>query len=194
MTLMPSTMPGLGIPAPDFTLPNTNEEAGTSLVKLDDFAASQALLVAFWCNHCPYVIHVREGFADFAREYQSRGLAVVAIGANDVKTHPADNPDRMKEAARQFGYTFPYLYDESQQVAKAYDAACTPDFFLYDEHHKLVYRGQFDASRPGNSEPVTGHDMRRAVDAVLAGQPVTGEQLPSIGCNIKWQPGNEPGQ
>ena len=183
MALTPSTMPELGLPAPAFSLPDT----GGRSVQLEDFAAQPALLVAFWCNHCPYVKHIRAGFVEFVREYQPRGLAVVAISANDVTTHPADSPDAMRAEARQHGFGFPYLYDESQDVARAYDAACTPDFFLYDDDRRLVYRGQFDGSRPGNDVAVTGADLRRAVDAVLAGQDVPGEQTPSIGCNIKWK-------
>ncbi len=180
-----SRMPALGLAAPDFALPDT----GGHLVRRDDFAASPALLVAFWCNHCPFVKHVQQGFVAFAREYQPRGLAVVAISANDVTAYPADSPAHMKENAALHGYSFPYLYDESQDVARAYEAACTPDFFLYDKARRLVYRGQFDSSRPGSGEPVTGADLRRAVDAVLAGQPLPADQRPSLGCNIKWKHG-----
>jgi peroxiredoxin len=181
-------MPALGIPAPDFSLPDT---AG-NIVSRDDFAASRALLVAFWCNHCPFVKHLREAFVAFANDCQQRGLAVVAINANDADNYPDDSPDAMRAAAEEFGYSFPYLYDEDQSVAKAYAAACTPDFFLYDADRKLAYRGQFDASRPGNDQPVDGSDLRAAVDAVLAGAAPPAEQLPSIGCNIKWKPGNAP--
>ena len=157
-----------------------------------DFAAAPALLVAFLCNHCPYVRHVRSGLADFAREYQKRGLAVVGISSNDVGAYPQDGPDGMREEARDAGYTFPYLFDEKQDVAKAFAAACTPDFFLFDGGRRLAYRGQFDGSRPSNGVPVTGENLRNAVDAVLAGRSPDAEQTPSIGCNIKWIPGNAP--
>jgi len=190
MALTPSTMPGLGRPATPFALPDTDG----NLVTLDDFDAAAALLVVFWCNHCPYVRHIREGFSRFADEYLSRGLAVVAINANDVSTHPDDDPAQMRIEAREHGYSFPYLFDETQQTALAYRAACTPDFFLYDGARTLAYRGQFDASRPGNNVPVSGADLRRAVDALLKGTPVSPDQRPSIGCNIKWKPGNEPAQ
>jgi thiol-disulfide isomerase/thioredoxin len=179
----------LGTPAPDFSLP---EPATGGTVALDDFRGSPALLVLFISNHCPFVKHIREALARFASGYRSRGLACVAIGANDVVNYPDDGPARIAEEVNTFGYSFPYLYDESQATAKAYRAACTPDFFLFDAGRKLVYRGQFDGSRPGNAVPVTGADLRAAVDAVLAGQPVSAEQKPSIGCNIKWKPGNEP--
>lgn len=188
MALTPSTMPGLGTPAPAFALPDIDGR----IVSLGDLSAAPALLVAFWCNHCPYVQHIRDGFTAFAREYQSQGLGIVAINANDVTTHPEDSPECMKAEADTYDFTFAYLYDESQRVAHSYKAACTPDFFLYDAARKLVYRGQFDAARPGNDAPVTGKDLRRAVDAVLAGQDVPENQLPGIGCNIKWKPGNEP--
>ena len=188
MALTPSTMPGLGTPAPGFALPDTNGR----IVTRDDFTTSPALLVAFWCNHCPYVRHIRDGFATFVREYQPKGLGVVAINANNASTHPDDSPECMKIEADRYGFTFAYLYDESQQIAISYEAACTPDFFLYDTARKLVYRGQFDDARPGNNVPVTGRDLRRAVDAILAGQAAPEDQRPSIGCNIKWKPGNEP--
>jgi len=181
-------MPDLGLQMPAFELPDIDgRQVGPA--NLPDYTA---LLVAFWCNHCPYVQHIREGFVAFAREYQSRGLAVVAINANDVTTHPDDSPEQMKIESEHHEYAFPYLYDEAQEVARAFQAACTPDFFLYDKQHRLVYRGQFDASRPGNSIPVTGSDLRGAVDALLNDQPVSQEQIPSIGCNIKWKSGNEP--
>ena len=185
-----STMLPLGSPAPDFRLPDAAR--GGALVTRDDFAAAPGLLVMFLCNHCPFVQHLRHELARFGREYAERGLAVVAVSANDAATHPQDGPEEMAEEAAAVGYTFPYLYDESQAVAKAYHAACTPDFFLFDGGRRLVYRGQFDASRPGNGVPVTGADLRAACDALLAGQPVPEEQQPSIGCNIKWKPGNEP--
>ena len=154
--------------------------------------SAPALLVMFICNHCPYVKHIRSGLAQLGRDYQSRGAAIVAISANDAANYPEDGPARMREEARVAGYTFPYLHDETQAVAKAYRAACTPDFFLFDHTRKLVYRGQFDDSRPGNGVPVTGKDLRAALDAVLACRPVPADQKPSIGCNIKWKAGNEP--
>lgn len=184
-----STMLPLGTPAPTFDLP---EPATGRTVTLTDFQNAPALLVIFMCNHCPFVKHLRQGLAQFAREYQDRGLAIVAVSANDVANYPEDSPARMVEEARVFGYPFPYLYDETQVVAKAYRAACTPDFFLFDAGRKLVYRGQFDGSRPGNNLPVTGADLRAAADAALAGQPVSSNQKPSIGCNIKWKAGNGP--
>ncbi len=182
-----STMLPLGSTAPDFSLPNVDGRTVTR----EDFTA-RPLLAVFMCNHCPFVIHIREQFVKFAKEYQGKGLAVVGISSNDVSTHPDDSPARMKEDATKFGYTFPYLYDDSQGVAKAYQAACTPDFFLFDKQHKLVYRGQFDDSRPQSGIPVTGQDLRAACDAVLAGKPVPTMQKPSIGCNIKWKAGQEP--
>ena len=188
MALTPSTMLPLGTSAPDFKLPDTHGKT----VALADFKNAPALLVVFMCNHCPYVKHIRGALAGLARDYQARGAAVVGINANDAVTHPGDSPEKMKEEVAQFHYTFPYLYDESQAVAKAYHAACTPDIFLFGKDHKLVYRGQFDDSRPGNGKPVTGADLRAALDAVLAGRPVPAQQTPSIGCNIKWKAGNEP--
>lgn len=182
-----STMLPLGSAAPNFTLPNIDE----SLVGLHDFTG-EPLLVVFMCNHCPFVIHLREALADFAAEYQEKGLKIVGISSNDVATHPQDGPKEMQAEAASAGYTFPYLYDETQAVAKAYRAACTPDFFLFDREHKLVYRGQFDDSRPQSGIPVTGQDLRAAADAVLAGEPVIEAQKPSIGCNIKWKAGSEP--
>jgi len=145
------------------------------------------------CNHCPYVQHIRARFADLAREYQARNVAVVGIDANDVAAYPADSPEEMARAAREYKFSFPYLYDESQEVAKAYRTACTPDFFLFDSDRKLAYRGQMDDSRPGNNLPLTGKDLRAALDALLAGRPISGDQKPSLGCNIKWKAGNAPG-
>ena len=188
MAETPSTMAQLGTLAPDFRLPDTNGR----LVSLCDFAKAPALLVVFMCNHCPFVKHIRAGLAQFARDYQPRGLAMVGINSNDVASYPDDSPAKMAEEVKAAAYTFPYLYDERQTVAKAYHAACTPDFFLYDRDRRLVYRGQFDDSRPSNGRPVTGSDLRAAVDAVLAGRPVSAEQRPSIGCNIKWKPGAAP--
>ena len=181
-------MLALGAAAPDFALPDA--VTGRS-VKLSDFKGSP-LVVAFICNHCPFVKHVQAGLAAFARDYAARGLTFVGINSNDVTDHPDDSPARMKEEARAAGYVFPYLFDESQAVAQAYKAACTPDFFLFDKAHKLVYRGQLDGSRPGNDVPVTGEDLRAAADAVLAGRPVATAQRPSLGCNIKWKKGREP--
>lgn len=183
-----STMLPLGTAAPAFSLPNVDGRT----VTLQDVSGKKGLLVAFICNHCPFVKHLRAGLAEFGRTYQEKGLAIVAISSNDVATHPDDSPEKMKAEAASAGYTFPYLYDESQAVAHEYHAACTPDFFLFDADLKLVYRGQFDSSRPGNGIPVTGEDLRAACDAVLLGKPVPEPQKPSIGCNIKWKSGHEP--
>jgi peroxiredoxin len=188
MAVTPSTMLPLGTPAPGFRLPDTRGK----VVSLDDAADAKAYLVCFICNHCPFVIHIREELARFAREYQQRGVFIVGINANNAKTHPDDSPEQMVIEVEKAGYTFPYLFDETQETAKAYRAACTPDFFLFDPRRALVYRGQFDDSRPGNGIPVTGKDLRAAVEAVLAGKSPSAEQRPSIGCNIKWKPGNEP--
>jgi peroxiredoxin len=177
-----------GDPAPEFSLPDFNGRTYT----LGDFADAKALLVMAVCNHCPFVKHVAEGIRDLARDFMPKGVAIVGINSNDIKTHPEDSPKKMKQAAAEWGWDFPYLFDESQDVAKAYGAACTPDFFLFDSKQKLAYRGQLDDSRPGNEIPVTCKDLRAAIDSVLAGKPVKGEQKPSIGCNIKWKPGNEP--
>jgi peroxiredoxin len=184
-----STMLPLGTRAPDFSL--TNVVDGKT-VSLRDFAGKSGLLVMFLCNHCPFVKHLQAALAAFGKEYQAKGLGIVAISSNDVASHPDDSPEKMKQEAQQAGYTFPYLYDETQDVAKAYKAACTPDFFLFDRHQALIYRGQFDSSRPGNGKPITGADLRAACDLVLAGKPVPPDQKPSIGCNIKWKPGREP--
>ena len=178
-----STMLPLGTAAPEFSLPNID---GTT-VSLSDFRDKKGLLVIFMCNHCPFVIHLREALAAFANEYQEKGLGIVGINANDVANFPDDSPQKMKTESAAVGYTFPYLYDESQEVAQAYKAACTPDFFLFDGDLTLVYRGQFDDSRPGNEKPITGADLRTACDAVVAGLRVPDEQTPSIGCNIKWK-------
>jgi len=181
-------MLSLGTKAPDFSLVNVDGRT----VSLSDFDGSPALLVIFMCNHCPFVKHIASGLARLGYEYQSRGVAMVGISSNDVSKYPADSPEQMIHEAELQGYSFPYLYDEDQAVAKAYKAACTPDFFLFDAEQKLVYRGQLDSSRPGNGIPVTGEDLRRALDTVLAGNPVPEEQTPSIGCNIKWRVGDEP--
>jgi peroxiredoxin len=178
----------LGATAPSFELADPSGRR----VSLESLDGSPALLVAFICSHCPFVKHVRAGFAALAAEYQKRGVAVVAIASNDAKAYPEDGPEGMAAEAKEVGYTFPYLFDETQEVAKAYGAACTPDFFLFDRERRLFYRGQMDGSRPGNGVPVTGEDLRRALDAVLAGQPAPEVQRPSLGCNIKWKPGNEP--
>jgi peroxiredoxin len=183
-----STMLPLGTKAPDFSLPNVDGRT----VSLNDCRGSRGTLVAFLCNHCPFVIHIRSEFARFAREYQTKGIGVVAINSNDSAAYPEDAPDKMAAEAAAAGYEFPYLFDETQSVAKSYRAACTPDFFLFDASLQLVYRGQFDASRPSNNIPVTGSDLRAACDAVIAGKPIAEGQRPSIGCNIKWKPGNEP--
>jgi len=181
-------MLALGTEAPDFSLP----AAQGKTVSRADFAGAPALLVMFLCNHCPYVIHVREVLAELVREYQGRGVAAVGISSNDVKAYPADGFEEMKAFAKESGFSFPYLYDETQQVAKAYRAACTPDLFLFDRDHKLAYRGQLDASRPGNSVPITGADLRAALEAVLGGRKPHPRQKPSMGCNIKWKPGQAP--
>ena len=183
-----SRMLELGTLAPPFALPDPSGQVH----RLDDFDGAPALLVAFICNHCPYVKHIVDGFAAFAREYGDKGLAVVAISPNDADTYPADAPPAMAEVAATHGFTFPYLHDASQAVALAYQAICTPDFFLFDADHRLVYRGQFDESRPESGIPVTGEDLRAACDAVLRGEAPPLDQRPSIGCNIKWRPGNEP--
>ena len=188
MVMTASTMLPLGTPAPDFSLPNV----GGRTISLSDFADNKGLLVIFMCNHCPFVKHLRSALAEFGREYQAKGLGIVGISSNDVSTHPDDSPEKMVEEAQDAGYTFPYLYDESQDIAKAYHAACTPDFFLFDGNCKLVYRGQFDDSRPDSGIPVTGADLRAACDAVLAGGAVPAEQKPSIGCNIKWKAESAP--
>jgi len=188
MAMTPSTMLPLGTMAPTFQLPSTDGP----LVALSDFHGAPALLVMFICNHCPFVKHLRSALAALANEYQPQGVAIVAISSNDPIGYPADSPAKMADEKREAGYIFPYLFDASQDVAKSYRAACTPDFFLFDQDQKLVYRGQFDDSRPGDGKPITGRDLKLALDAVLARQPVAVAQKPSIGCNIKWRPGNEP--
>ena len=188
MVLTPSTMLSLGTKAPDFSLKGIDGKS----VSLADFSQARALLVIFLCNHCPYVKHVAEGLARLAKDYQAQGVAVVGINSNDAKKHPDDSPEKMVEEHKQRGYTFPYLFDETQDVAKAYRAACTPDFYVFDAQQRLAYRGQMDSSRPNSGVPVTGEDLRVALDAVLAGRSVGEDQRPSIGCNIKWKPGSEP--
>lgn len=188
MAQTPSTMLPLGTVAPAFTLPDTTLQQ----VSLETFAGAPALLVMFICNHCPFVKHLRSELAQLGRDYVAQGLGIVAISSNDADAYPADSPAKMIEEQQAAGYNFPYLFDGTQEVAKSYRAACTPDFYLFDKDRRLVYRGQFDDSRPSNGLPVTGKDLRAAIDAVLAGKPVSTEQRPSIGCNIKWRPGQEP--
>ena len=189
MAVTPSTMLELGTTAPDFHL---GDAVSGKVLSLADFKDAPALVVAFVCNHCPYVKHLGESLAAFGRDVQAKGVAMVGISSNDVSTHPQDGPEKMAQEAREVGYTFPYLYDETQDVAKAYRAACTPDFYVFDGERRLVYRGQFDDSRPGNKLPITGADLRDAVDAVLEGREISADQKPSMGCNIKWTPGHEP--
>ena len=188
MAAAPSRMLALGTPAPAFSLPATDGR----LVSLGDFARHKALLVMFICNHCPFVKHVRQELSRLGRDYADRGAAIVAINSNDADAYPDDAPDRMREEAAAAGYTFPYLFDATQEVARAYQAACTPDFFLFDGARRLVYRGQLDDSRPDSGIQVTGRDLRAALDAALAGRPPSSDQKPSLVCNIKWRPGNEP--
>ena len=178
----------LGTRAPDFELPDTSGKT----VHLSDFKGSRGLVVVFMCNHCPYVKHLRGGLAKLAADYQPRGIAMVGINSNDADKYPADSPAQMAIEAKSAGYAFPYLFDATQKVAQAYQAACTPDFFLFDGEQRLVYRGQFDDSRPGNNIPVSGKDLRAALDALIEGRPIGAEQKTSLGCNIKWKPGNEP--
>jgi len=179
-----STMLALGTPAPDFALVDV---VSGKTVRRDDFRGKQALLVMFICAHCPFVKHIEQELAKLGKDYAAQPLGIVAISSNDATTHPADSPAGLKQQAETFGFNFAYLYDETQSVAHAYDAACTPDFYLFDADFRLVYRGQFDASRPGNGIPVTGQGLRAAIDLALAGKPVTTDQDPSIGCNIKWK-------
>ncbi|WP_164101925.1 thioredoxin family protein [Candidatus Laterigemmans baculatus] len=183
-----STMLPLGTSAPDFALPDTEG----NLVRLSDFQGAPALLVVFMCNHCPYVKHVAAGLRDLAAEYQGKGVAVVGISSNDADAYPDDSPAKMAEEKAAQGYTFPYLYDADQSVAKAYHAACTPDFYVFDAERRLAYRGQMDSSRPKTDRPITGEDLRAALDGILASGKAPEAQTPSIGCNIKWKPGNEP--
>jgi peroxiredoxin len=184
MAATPSTMMPLGTQAPAFELPDT---LSGRMLSLNDLRSEKATLVMFICNHCPYVKHIMPVFVRMAGEYQKKGISFIAISSNDALRYPDDAPDKMKRAAREWGFTFPYLYDERQQVARDYNAACTPDFFLFDGAMKCVYRGQFDDARPKNEVPVSGRDLRKALDAVLSGMPVDPDQKPSIGCNIKWK-------
>jgi peroxiredoxin len=188
MVAVHSTMLPLGTKAPDFRLP----DPGGKMFSLADFQGRRALVVMFICNHCPYVKHIRGALAQMARDFQPLGVGFVGISSNDAANYPADSPAKMAEEAKAAGYTFPYLYDETQTVARDYHAACTPDLYLFDHDQRLMYRGQLDDSRPSNGLPVTGKDLRAALEAVLAGKPVSATQKPSIGCNIKWKPGNEP--
>ena len=189
MTLTPSTMLALGTKAPDFQLPDV---VTGNIISLATFAENKALLVMFICQHCPFVKHVQQELANLGRDYRNKSLAIVAISANDVANYPDDSPEKLKEMAAKLDFQFPLCYDRTQATAQAYTAACTPDFFLFDDKNQLVYRGQLDDSRPSNDKPVTGRDLRHAIDMVLTGQEINQEQKPSIGCNIKWKPGNEP--
>ena len=184
MALTESTMLELGTEAPAFALP---DEVSGKPVRLDDFRGKHALLVMFICAHCPYVKHIEKSLGKLSADYEGKPRAIAAISSNDVTTHPADSPEGLRAQAKTNGFEFPYLYDESQAVAHAYKAACTPDFFLFDKDFRLAYRGEYDTSRPGNGVPVTGEYLRAAIDAVLAGKPWSPDQRPSIGCNIKWK-------
>ncbi len=184
-----STMLALGTPAPDFELPDV---ISGKLISLATFTDNVALLVMFICQHCPYVKHVQAELARLGQDYHDRSLGIVAISANDVAKYPDDSPENLKQMAESLGFKFSVCYDETQSVAQAYTAACTPDFFLFDSDRKLVYRGQLDDSRPSSDSPVTGKDLRAAIDLALSGQPIPADQKPSLGCNIKWKPGNEP--
>lgn len=186
---MESVMLPLGTTAPSFILPDV---ATGKMYSLDAFHGKDALLVMFICRHCPYVKHVEQEIAKIGKDYQDKKLGIIAISSNDPTTYPDDAPDQLKEMAKRLGFRFPFCFDEQQEIAKAYKAACTPDFYLFDAQRRLVYRGQLDDSRPGNNKPVTGRDLRAAIDAVLAGKPVDDKQKPSIGCSIKWKPGNAP--
>ena len=189
MALVNSTMLSLGTKAPEFQLPDA---VSGETISLQTFAGRQGLLVMFICRHCPFVKHIQGELAKLGKDYADANLGMVAISANDADNYPDDAPDKLKEMAQALGFTFPFCHDQTQETAQAYTAACTPDFFLFDANQELVYRGQLDDSRPSNGIPVTGKDLRAAIDAVLGSQPVNSEQKPSIGCNIKWKPGNEP--
>ncbi|MEP1151360.1 MAG: thioredoxin family protein [Balneola sp.] len=183
-----STMLEIGTKAPDFNLPNIDG----NMISLQELRPKVGVLIMFICNHCPYVKHLNEALVKFANDYREQGIKCIAISSNDVENYPQDSPELMKELSEKHQFPFPYLYDESQEVAKAYKAACTPDFFLFDDELKLFYRGQFDDSRPGNNKPVTGRDMRNAADKLIEGESNIESQIPSMGCNIKWKQGNEP--
>jgi peroxiredoxin len=189
MVLTASTMLPLGTTAPDFSLPDV---VTGETISLKSFTDKEALLVIFMCQHCPFVKHLQDALAALGKDYENQPLGIVAISANDVANYPDDSPENLKKMATTLAFNFPVCYDETQEVAKAYTAACTPDFFLFDQGFKLVYRGQFDESRPSNEVTITGKDLRQAIDNVLAGNPVSTEQKPSVGCNIKWKAGNEP--
>ncbi len=189
MSLTPSTMMELGTRAPDFALPDVRTGQTVSLA---DFEGGNGLLVIFMCEHCPFVKHVETEFAKIGTDYKDQGLGIVGISANDDENYPDDAPEKLAEQAEDVGFVFPYCHDNSQETAKAYRAACTPDLFLFDENLELVYRGQLDDSRPGNDQPVTGNDLRAAIDALLSGEPISEDQYPAVGCNIKWKPGSEP--
>ena len=189
MSLTPSTMMPLGTQAIDF---NLQDVVSGNQISLKNFENKKALLVMFICRHCPYVLHTQSEIAKIGKDYMNKPLGIVAISANDISAYPEDSPEGMREQAKELGFAFPYCYDETQETAKAYTAACTPDFFLFDKDRKLVYRGQLDGSRPGNNVPLTGKDLRAAIDAVLEDKVVNLEQRPSTGCSIKWKPGNEP--
>lgn len=184
MSRTESTMLPLGTPAPDFQLPDVTSG---KTISLDQFKDKKALLVMFICRHCPFVKHVQDELARLGKDYAGKSFGIVAISSNDASAYPDDAPERLRQMAGELGFNFPLCYDESQETAKAYDAACTPDFYVFDEKRQLAYRGQLDDSRPGNGKPVTGHDLRKAIDDLLAGRSVPAEQMPSLGCNIKWR-------
>ncbi len=188
MSLTPSTMLPIGTKAPDFILPDPTGKQ----IALSDFSEAPATFIIFMCNHCPYVKHLQKQLTEIAREFQDKGVAVIAINSNDTENYTDDSPKEMAKEIKKFDYTFPYLFDETQEIAKAYRAACTPDFYVFDGDQKLAYRGQFDASRPGNSLPINGADIKNALNSILNGEPVSTDQKPSIGCSIKWRPGNAP--
>ena len=190
MALTPSTMLDLGTPAPEINLPDV---VSGGQISLATFVDDRALLVMFLCRHCPFVLHVKHELTRIGEDYFEKPLGIVAISSNDADNYPNDAPEHLKAMAEELGFKFPFCYDESQEVAKAYSAACTPDFFLFDQERKLVYRGQLDAARPENGKPIDGRDLRAAIEAVLAGEAVNPDQKPSVGCNIKWKPGNAPG-
>ena len=190
MVLTASTMLPLGTQAPNFSL--TDVTSRNKTISLQSFSEQEALLIMFICSHCPYVKHVQAELARLGQDYRERSLGIVAISSNDPAVQPEDAPDSLKQMAERLGFTFPFCFDETQEVAKAYTAACTPDFFLFDNERKLVYRGQLDDSRPGNDQPINGHSLRAAIDAVLGNRPVSADQKASLGCNIKWKKGNEP--
>ncbi len=189
MTKTVSTMLALGTPAPDFTL---SEVVSGHSISLDGVKANKALLIMFICRHCPYVIHIQHELAQIGKDYQNKNVGIIAISANDSETYPADNPENLKKMAQELGFTFPLCHDASQKTAIAYQAACTPDFYVFNAGRQLVYRGQLDSSRPGNNLPVTGQDLRQAIEATLNDSPIILEQKPSLGCNIKWKSGHEP--